>query len=277
MLLSGRKLLLLLTPPLTLLTTLAILYLTQVHLSNRQQQQQQISSRQQPTSKQQPPMSQPPTSQPLIQQQKASQQLQASQQQQLQDSQQQANTNLHQHHHQLTTRFLKQTQVKIQLDRDNFVLINRCTMNKVRVNVNRRTKRPQLDTKVQRMNRKLSKKQLEESAKIKILSTVITVTNSHQILNSTAPQESLIDVNHHPQTSDRHAQFNDPLVVQLRANLTELYICFDPKGELEAKVSRATSVNGCHLTRYNLECQVTPTSCESHSRGSLRKPVNKLN
>lgn len=85
---------------------------------------------------------------------------------------------------------LKRTSFEIVLDRDNFVLTSRCSMNRVYIKVNSRTRRPIISTRPQHLfkqnirgqksdfsssSSKNSNNNQKDIAQIKLLSTVITI------------------------------------------------------------------------------------------------------
>lgn len=147
-------------------------------------------------------------------------------------------------------------QIDILLERDSFILHNRCSMNRLYVQMNKRTKRAQIGSKQQKTAAasRASGRSTgpSDSARIKLLSMIITVESvsppTQQFASTTAASAALA-----PEQQRRHAAGSEaapapPMApiskraaqvneVKLRANLTELYICFDPSGNLEAKVS----------------------------------------
>lgn len=147
----------------------------------------------------------------------------------------QSNNNHHHHH-------IKPIEIDILLDRQNFILHNRCSMDPLYVRMNKRTRRALIEAKQLKLPTKQStnldtsdKKQQSNSSKIKLLSMVITVEESPH--NQPEESDRLLGADNTTRNQEglRNKSMNE---VRLRANLTELYICFDENGKLEAKVSR---------------------------------------
>lgn len=153
--------------------------------------------------------------------------------------------------------------IQVQLDSDNFVLLNRCA-DRVYVKVHNRTGRAVVGARKQsqqaqqlprprhKQHRRRRKQQTTASGKqcdaqygldlytpaddvqidqrransnaIKLLSTVISVESAAADLHALAAAAATHQPAHNP--------------VRLRANLTDLYICFNSRGKLDARVSR---------------------------------------
>lgn len=204
---------------------------------------------------------------------------------------------------------LRQTSFDIQLDLDNFVIINRCSGGKVLIGINKRHRRAEIRARpvIGNESASASKQKRLDLARIKLLSTVFTIESANEITtkgqqqqHSSKQTEQATEVQHSAHKTDRN--MTQPVVggsvgptttttttqeqgaigvaatsvgrphtnnnnkkgsgsgktqgisestttitttttswlpaVRLRANLTELYICFDHNGKLEAKVSR---------------------------------------
>lgn len=111
--------------------------------------------------------------------------------------------------------------IQIQLDGKNFVLNNRCSMNRLYVKLNTSTGRFQIGSKPQK--RALSdayRADRKDSAKLKLLSMVITIEPQTKSSSSSPGANQQV--------------FDE---VRLRSNLTGRYICFDEHGHLVARVS----------------------------------------
>ena len=127
-------------------------------------------------------------------------------------------------------------QLDIVLERDNFVLHNRCSRNRLSVQLDRRAGRARVASKQQRTSLGARNSPANDAARIKLLSMVITLESASRGAPSRAGSGSGQAA---AATSGRRNE------VKLRANLTELYICFDAQGNLEAKVSRLGSFPLC--------------------------------
>ena len=119
--------------------------------------------------------------------------------------------------------------IEILLDRNNFVLHNRCSMNRLYVRVGRRTRRPQVATRQQKTTSGRGPAANGfEVARMRLLSMIITVESVALAVAERGPE---------PYRAGEVAA-DRPNGVKLRANLTELYICFDAQGNIAAQVSR---------------------------------------
>jgi len=183
-------------------------------------------------------------------------------------------------------------QIDILLERNNFILNNRCSMSRVYVQLDRRTRRPVIGSKQQKTattslfksrpaargkvplyQRQHSQhlqqlESLKQSHNLQQSQHLQQLQNSHQdqmqqqqhqmqqeqkqpkaqisndsarikLLSSIVTLESVLPVGP-MQQGRRHNQ------VRLRANLTQLYICFDAAGTLEARVSSFISSISFH-------------------------------
>lgn len=123
-------------------------------------------------------------------------------------------------------------EISILLDAHNYILYTRCS-HMVHLQIERKSGRAQLSSRMlvyaPRSNKwpERKRRKSRQSDRMKLLSTVITIENDRRTLRRRASEEP-----------DQWESDNEPMgPVKLRSNLTELYICFDETGKLEAKVS----------------------------------------
>lgn len=126
--------------------------------------------------------------------------------------------------------------IDIVLDRDNFILHNRCSTNRLYVRMSTRSRRVQIGTRQQKLSTMGGQRPQEparqraDSAKMKLLSMVMTVESVHEPAQHLAAASQEED-------NEQEQDERQPNEVRLRANLTELYVCFGDGGQLEARVS----------------------------------------
>lgn len=139
---------------------------------------------------------------------------------------------------------LNETTIDILLDCANFVLHSRCSGNKVALKINKRTKKPLISARNRVSKQETTvKRQQRDSDKIKLLSMIFTVESVAQTNSINQTNEGAIEGQQQQVNETRGAQeaskeaTNTTNFVRLRANLTELYICFNERGKLEARVS----------------------------------------
>lgn len=244
MLLSTRKLLLILTPPLTLLTTLTLIHLIQ------QKQHQQNQHHQEAWQQQQQ------------QQQRDQERQQYHHQQEDHRRTSRSKANENKQGVDKLDQELQNRAIQMVLEHNNYVLLNRCSMNHIYIRLDKRCKTAQLlasDKQIQAPNQQTSSPKLKLMSKLLALETVdvslpesvlaqqVSAASSHEAVKSgqqQQPQNNFTEgqLGRQPTESQKPTRNEDPPkrrldAVRIRAILTELYICFNQDGELDLKVS----------------------------------------
>jgi len=124
---------------------------------------------------------------------------------------------------------LMATAIGIELDAGNFVLANRCS-SRMHVRVSKRTRRPQVAARDLQWKRPAE----GEWAKIRLLSALFTVESHSELAHISGFKGSAGELAASEQKIARE-------LVRLRANLTQLFVCFNQEGRLEARVSRGSN------------------------------------
>lgn len=141
-------------------------------------------------------------------------------------------------------------EISILLDPQNFILNTRCS-HALNLQIERKSGRPRLSSKMlvfaprsrAPRPRGPQPRKRRQSDRLKLLSTLITI-ESHAPFDeapesdTTRRAEQRAPTTQWPADAPTPSEWAGAGPVKLRSNLTELYICFDQSGKLEAKVSR---------------------------------------
>lgn len=157
---------------------------------------------------------------------------------------------------QQATNFQRQETIDILLDRNNFILFNRCSNNRVYVRVDRRRRRGFIGAHRQRAPQRFaadddesSLRRKRDAARLKMLSMIITVEPVDRTgeRETEHEQQARVAPTPPPQASDQQARPKST-EVRLRANLTELYICLNQRsGNIETRVSNVRGNGGARV------------------------------
>lgn len=138
---------------------------------------------------------------------------------------------------------LERMPIDINLNNNNYLLYNRCS-SRVSVKMNEKTSKALLSAKQQQLFGKQTRansKQSQISSRIKLLSTIISVESVRDFSYRKNQTGAKTDGTGDYVTGEQAASGKASNPVRLRANLTELYICFNERGKLEARVSSQLS------------------------------------
>lgn len=163
--------------------------------------------------------------------------------------------------------------IDVELDLENFILYNRCSHRCLWVWISKRTRRAHIGSRQLdgRNQSALHADRQLDSQRLKLLSMVVTVESVHRdspALRNSSSADSGAGESHGNETATNADQQQEhrSSAVRLRANLTELYICFNSKGKLEAKVSRLEVVFLLTVVASPFYIRKRRVECHSHAK-----------